>query len=106
MQMFMKWGEKGRESSPQSSPGDGDGWYPVIVADKKDYNPVTQQVIYEKSGSVIVEKILGSPEGTYWQKRRKDYPSLEDQLDAIWKGGEAMEEMRRKFMAVKAKYPK
>lgn len=106
MLMFMKWGENGQESCAQSSPGDGEGWYPVVFADKKDYNPVTQIISYEKSGNFIVEKISGSPEKVYWQKRQEDYPSVEDQLDAIWKGGEAMEEMRKRFMAVKAKHPK
>ena len=38
-------------------------------------------------------------------KRRREYPPLEDQLDAIWKGGQAAEDMRAIVMAVKAKYP-
>jgi hypothetical protein len=62
--------------------------------------------MYVKDGSVVREVIKGNPEKLYWQKRGKEYPKLEDQLDAIWKGGEAMEEMRRRVMAVKEKYPK
>lgn len=42
----------------------------------------------------------------YAENRRKEYPSLVDQLDAIWKGGEAFDEMKAKVMAVKTKYPK
>jgi hypothetical protein len=34
------------------------------------------------------------------------YPSLGDQLDALWKGGAAAEEMQRRVMAVKARVPK
>lgn len=39
-------------------------------------------------------------------KRREAYPSIEDQLDAIWKGGEEMENMRQKVLAVKTRIPK
>jgi len=38
--------------------------------------------------------------------RRNEYPELRDQLDALWKGGEALEDMRRKVLDVKEKYPK
>ena len=43
---------------------------------------------------------------TYAEKRLAEYPSLGDQLDALWKGGEAAVEMAAKVRAVKAKYPK
>jgi hypothetical protein len=42
----------------------------------------------------------------YYAKRRAEYPSLADQLDAMWKGGEAAAEMTAKIAEVKAKYPK
>jgi hypothetical protein len=42
----------------------------------------------------------------YAELRRKDYPDIGDQLDALWKGGTALEEMARKVAAVKEKYPK
>lgn len=42
----------------------------------------------------------------YAELRRNDYPELRDQLDALWKGGEALEVMRQKVLAVKEKYPK
>lgn len=42
----------------------------------------------------------------YKDKRASEYPSIGDQLDAIWKGGEDMEAMRQQILAVKAKYPK
>lgn len=42
-----------------------------------------------------------------WQALRADeYPSLKDQLDAMWKGGKAAEEMAVLVQAVKEKYPK
>ena len=42
----------------------------------------------------------------YQEKRALEYPSIGDQLDALWKGGEAAAEMLAKVQAVKAKYPK
>jgi hypothetical protein len=42
----------------------------------------------------------------YKQQRAAEYPSIGDQLDALWKGGNAAAEMLAKVQAVKAKYPK
>ncbi len=43
---------------------------------------------------------------SYIAKRQAEYPPIGDQLDALWKGGEAAAEMLAKVQAVKAKYPK
>lgn len=43
---------------------------------------------------------------SYQDQRLKEYPSINDQLDAIWKGGQAQTDMAAKIQAVKAKYPK
>jgi hypothetical protein len=43
---------------------------------------------------------------TYDIKRQMEYPPIEDQLDAFWKGGAEAEAMKAKIDAVKAKYPK
>ena len=42
----------------------------------------------------------------YKKQRAAEYPSIGDQLDALWKGGEAAAEMLAKVQAVKNKYPK
>lgn len=42
----------------------------------------------------------------YRLQRAPEYPSITDQLDALWKGGEAAAEMLAKIQAVKDKYPK
>ena len=42
----------------------------------------------------------------YYAKRRAEYPSVGDQLDAFWKGGDAATAMLAKIQAVKDKYPK
>jgi len=43
---------------------------------------------------------------TYIAKRQAEYPFIGDQLDALWKGGDAAAEMMAKVQAVKTKYPK
>lgn len=42
----------------------------------------------------------------YKDLRRVAYPPIGDQLDALWKGGEAAAEMLAQVNAVKALYPK
>jgi CO dehydrogenase/acetyl-CoA synthase alpha subunit len=42
----------------------------------------------------------------YYAKRRAEYPPLAEQLDAMWKGGQAQAEMLAKIAEVKNKYPK
>ena len=43
---------------------------------------------------------------TYATFRSLEYPSIGDQLDALWKGGDEAAAMLAKVQAVKAKYPK
>lgn len=42
----------------------------------------------------------------YESLRAAEYPPVEEQLDALWQGGEAAADMRQKVLAVKDKYPK
>ena len=42
----------------------------------------------------------------YKQQRAAEYPTIGDQLDALWKGGDAAVEMLALVQAVKNKYPK
>jgi len=42
----------------------------------------------------------------YQRQRAAEYPPIGDQLDALWKGGDAAAEMLATVQAVKAKYPK
>ena len=42
----------------------------------------------------------------YQRDRAGEYPAIGDQLDALWKGGSAAEEMLALVQAVKDKYPK
>jgi hypothetical protein len=42
----------------------------------------------------------------YAEERKAAYPPIEDQLDALWKGGAEAEAMRAQVAAVKAAHPK
>lgn len=42
----------------------------------------------------------------YKEQRAAAYPPIGDQLDALWKGGEAAAEMLARIQAVKTEYPK
>ena len=42
----------------------------------------------------------------YQRSRAAEYPAIGDQLDALWKGGDAAQAMLEQVQAVKAKYPK
>lgn len=42
----------------------------------------------------------------YYALRRAEYPAIGEQLDALWKGGDAAAAMTAKIAEVKAKYPK
>ncbi len=42
----------------------------------------------------------------YRDLRAPEYPPVSDQLDALWKGGNAAAEMMAKIQAVKVKFPK
>jgi hypothetical protein len=43
---------------------------------------------------------------SYRGQRAAEYPSIGDQLDALWKGGQPAADMLAQVQAVKAKYPK
>jgi len=42
----------------------------------------------------------------YYLLRAQEYPSLVEQMDSFWKGGDARQEMQELIAAVKTKYPK
>lgn len=67
-------------------------------------------VAYDKDENIVaynettVQSYIDSH--TYIAKRQSEYPPIGDQLDALWKGGDAAAEMLAKVQAVKTKYPK
>jgi hypothetical protein len=67
----------------------------------------TQTKPTEDEISQEIERLWVEHERTQYQRQRKpEYPSITDQLDAIWKGGDAYDVMLAKVMAIKDKYPK
>jgi hypothetical protein len=42
----------------------------------------------------------------YDYARKAEYPPIGDQLDALWKGGAAAEDMLARIQEIKNKYPK
>jgi hypothetical protein len=42
----------------------------------------------------------------YARSRAAEYPAIGDQLDALWKGGDAAQAMLEQVMAVKSRHPK
>jgi len=65
------------------------------------YDEAGNEVAYDKTA---VQAYVDAH--AYIAKRQSEYPTIGDQLDALWKGGDAQTEMLAKVMAVKAKYPK
>ena len=76
---------------------------PSVVTIRGDiaYDANGNEVAYNKAA---VDAYVTANE--YKAKRAAEYPSIGDQLDALWKGGDAAAEMLAKVQAVKAKYPK
>ena len=62
----------------------------------------TRQEVEDK----VAELMQARADTQYQRDRRKEYPAIGDQLDALWKGGEAAAAMLATVQAVKTKYPK
>jgi len=59
-----------------------------------------------KTVAIDKSEVVRADNPDYYASRRAEYPALADQLDAMWKGADAMTAMAAKIAAVKAKYPK
>lgn len=62
-----------------------------------------------EAGDKFIDGVFTKPEIVpvhYAYARKGEYPPIGDQLDALWKGGEAAAEMLARIQAVKNKYPK
>ena len=76
---------------------------PSVVTIRGDvaYDADGNEVAYDKAA---VQAYVDAH--AYIAKRASEYPPIGDQLDALWKGGDAAAEMLTKVQAVKTKYPK
>lgn len=74
----------------------------VVYADTPDQYTITFAQLQAE-----VARIQAVAVATEYQRQRAaEYPSIGDQLDALWKGGDAAAEMLARVQAVKNKYPK
>ena len=79
----------------------GDSYDGLTWLDKTQIKPTKEEVEAE------VARLQAEYKAKEYQRQRApEYPDIREQLDAIWKGGDAYEEMLAKVMEVKAKYPK
>tara|TARA_B100001250_G_scaffold12871_3_gene11255 strand:- start:11235 stop:11522 length:288 start_codon:yes stop_codon:yes gene_type:complete len=77
--------------------GDGDD----MVAYDKDDKVVAWDKDDVSAKEIAIEKEIG-----HIEKRRSNYPSIGDQLDALWKGGDDQAAMKVIIDKVKSDYPK
>jgi hypothetical protein len=77
--------------------------HPAVVTIRGDdaFDIDSNPVAYDEA---VVQAYIDA--NAYKAKRAAEYPPIGDQLDALWKGGDAAAEMLAKVQAVKAKYPK
>lgn len=87
----------------------------AIPEDAVELTAEAHFVLFEgqAKGKVILSDDNGNPvlsdpvdNRTYSEKRAADYPSIGDQLDALWKGGNVAANMREIVQSIKDKYPK
>ncbi len=75
-------------------------------------NPKTRTIVNEFNQEIVVDiskdEIVKPNIPDYFALRRKLYPSIGEQLDAIWKGVNSPEyiEMKSRIAVIKAQYPK
>lgn len=69
-------------------------------------NPSVAPVTEEQIATELARLQADYEAKKYQRDRAAEYPPIGDQLDALWKGGEAAAEMLAKVQAVKNKYPK
>jgi hypothetical protein len=73
----------------------------TVIRGETAYDADGNEVAYDKAA---VQSYIDA--NAYKEQRAAEYPTIGDQLDALWKGGDAATEMLAKVQAVKNKYPK
>lgn len=70
---------------PQGVRGRGEHWYPLVVHATVT-NPRTQTAVltFDPECQHVVQTVVGDDTPTYGQLRAAQYPSLREQLDALW----------------------
>jgi len=68
-----------------------------------DYTPITQAQATDRSQQA---QQASFDTMTYAEKRKSEYPTIGDQLDALYHAGVFPDELANKIKAIKEKYPK
>lgn len=77
------------------------------IIDGVQYELSEQEMVEYSQNALLAQARIAEWEAqAYARKRQQEYPSIGDQLDALWKGGSAADAMLEKIQAVKTKYPK
>ena len=83
--------------------------HPTVVSINAEIDATDAQgqpvVLDEAKIAAEITKLQAAHAATQYRRDRV-YPPIGDQLDALWKGGAAAEEMLTQIQAVKARYPK
>lgn len=69
-------------------------------------NPTPDGAVETDSDVIFTDLGRAVLPSEYRKLRADAYPSIADQLDALWKGGDDAELMREKVMSIKNRYPK
>jgi hypothetical protein len=93
---------KDSDNNIYSYPADGSQDH--LIGDKVFVTREQADAIINEKFQPVREELMGKL--SYADKRFMEYPSIGDQLDALWKGGNEAEAMRLRVLAVKEKYPK
>lgn len=79
----------------------------VLRGDDLEWLDETQTQPTDAEITAEVARLQAEHERTEYQRQRAaEYPPIGDQLDALWKGGDAATEMLALVQAVKSKHPK
>lgn len=80
-------------------------WQALYPKTRTEFDPITQEeIVVDIHKSEIVKAEIPD----YYAKRRAEYPSIGDQLGALFKGPDSQDyiDMMAKIQAIKDKYPK
>jgi len=73
----------------------------INIRDDIAYDKHGNEVVYDENAVIVeIDKVA------YIEKRVAEYPSIGDQLDALFHAGVFPTDMAEKIQAVKTKYPK
>ena len=83
--------------------------HPTVVSINADIDATDAQgqpvLLDEAKIAAEISRLQAAHAATQY-RRDRIYPPIGDQLDAMWKGGDAEIAMRKMVLAVKAQYPK